>query len=304
MINHFRLKLVISLSALLVSLPVLASIGIRISSDRNKYIQYEPIEITLTLRNNTGNRLNFGESGAEGQQRGSLLLHVTDGRGNEVRQINSPEKIISNLELAAGESKQFTFPLNNFYHLSRDTTYTIYAQAGHDRLSHDYRSDSLRFEVLKAHPIWQQDFGIPAEDDDEKITTRTASIRRLSHGKDQVYCFQIEDDKYVYTVRRIADHIHGADPRGLIDGQGKVHIFLRIQSRIFLYQVYDHTGRRIQEAFYTFENQSRPRMTRDSRTGNVHVLGGRRAQRNEDYILPEDMASGERPVDVPVVEIP
>ncbi len=295
-----RLKLMVIVSFFFLSMPALASIGIEIKADQECYARYEHINISLVLRNNTGNRLDFGEMSEEGQ-RGTLHFNIQDGRGNKVQQRKDPTELISNLVLRAGETKEITFPLNNFYNLSRETTYTVHAQIAHDRLRHAYRTSGLRFEVREPHIIWRQNFGVPTEEDKE-IEHRTASIRRLSYGRKEIYCFQIEDENYVYVVNRIGRHISGANPQGLVDGHGNVHVFLRIKSRIFRYQAYNYRGDLIRERYYTFANESRPALRRDSETGAVRVGGGRRAERGQDYVLPDDTGEEAPRVGAPVLD--
>ncbi len=297
--NRFKLTVVMPL--FLLSFPALASIGIEIKADRECYALYEHIHITLKIRNNSGNRLSFGEM-SEGRRRGNLHFIIQDGRGNRIQQRKDPSELISNLVLKAGATKEITFPLNNFFNLARESTYTVHAQIGHDRLSHAYRTSGVRVEVREPHPVWRQNFGLPTEDEDNEIKHRTASIRRLRHGRKEIYCFQIEDENYVYVVNRIGRHISGANPQGLVDGNGNTHVLLRIKSRIFRYQLYNYKGDFLRERYYTFANESRPALRRDGKTGAVSVVGGRRAEQGQDYVLPGDTKDGVRPPSAPLLE--
>lgn len=283
--NRKRLGLLL-LGVTLLPLHALASIGIDISADRTRYIKYEHVNITLTLRNDTGNTLDFRSQ--EGGGTTTFFMHVQDGSGRMAQQRRNPSALIDDLVLPPGSSKSITFSLNNFYNMLQQTDYFVYAQIGHPRMTHDYRSPRIRVEVRKGFPVWGKKFGLPSADQDEMITNRTASLLRFNDREREVYCLQIEDDNFVYVVHRIAQHITGARPRGEIDAMSNIHIFLRIKSRIFMHQVYDYNGTLKQEKYYTFSEDS-PTLRRDQQTGSIRIIGGREAIRGIDYFLPDDV---------------
>ncbi len=265
--------------------PASAALGIDIAADRRRYVRYEPINLTIRLRNDTGNVLDFG---ANDRRVGHLKLEIRDGEGNPARATRDPNHLVDHLRLPAGASKHLTLALNNYFALTRQADYTVHAEIGHSRLSHDYRSNRLTLEVRNAFPVWERKFGLPGHDEDQAIVNRKASLLRFQEKDGEIYCLRIEDDNYVYSIQRIARHIIGARPRGDVDAIGNIHIFIRIKSRIFMHQAYDHQGELKQERYYTFDN-SAPTLFRDQRTGTMQVIGGRPAIRGVDYAMPEDV---------------
>ncbi len=275
-----------------------ADIGVDITFDRNRYLKYEPINVTLALRNDTGNFLEFG-SGERRQ--GTLFFNVRTGDGTMLPSMRDPSELLDDLQMPPGSTKRVTFAFNQFFSLQRQADYTIYGQIRHDRTAYDYRSPRRRIEVRKGQSVWERSFGLPGQDDQAVIKTRTAILLRFSERSRDIYCLQIEDEDYVYMVHRVARHIAGSRPRGEIDGMSNIHLFMRIESRIFMHQVYDPHGELKQERFYTFD-QGPPSLYRDSRTGRVSIVGGRRAVRGRDYMLPEDVEGALLEDGAPVLE--
>jgi len=262
-----------------------ASMAFDIRTEHERYIRYEKIKIRLVLRNDSGNNLDFGSSE---NPRGKLRLYLENGDGELILPKDDPSAMLDKLSMPSGATKTLTFTLNNYFPLTRYDHYKLYAQIGHERFNDEYRSRTIDLQVHNALTIWEKTFGIPDDNQNHKITHRKAELLRFQQPNGKIYCLRISDEDYVYIVHRLARHISHANPRGEIDARSNIHIFIRIKSRIFMYQIYNWHGERLQEKFYTFDDEESPRLQRDPETGSVNVVGGRPAARGEDYDMPDN----------------
>jgi hypothetical protein len=259
-----------------------AQLALGIDCSRHRYISYEKINLTITLRNDSGNSLEFD---------GDDLLHISviNESGDMARKLREPGTILKGLKLASGTTRSISFALNTYYAMQNESDYEVYVQVGHPRLRSDFRSNRLLVEVRSGTVVWTRTFGLPALRPNSEITSRQATLLRFQEKEGEIYCLRIEDRDSVYSVFRLARRIIGSEPEGEVDALGNIHVLLRIKARLFLYHVYSYNGELKQEKLYAIE-ETQPSLYRDPQLGKVAVIGGRPALRGVDYLLPGDTA--------------
>ena len=259
-----------------------AQIALGIDCDRHRYIAYEKINLTLTIRNDSGNTLEFATDDL-------LQVTVVDEAGELAGKLRNPGAILKELKLPSGATRSISFVLNTYYAMQNESDYEVYVQVGHPRLRSDFRSNRLLIEVRSGTVAWTRTFGLPALKPNSEITSRQATLLRFQEKEGEIYCLRIEDRDSVYSVSRLARRIIGSEPEGEIDALGNIHILLRIKARLFLYHVYTYNGELKQEKLYAID-ETQPSLYRDPDLGKVAVIGGRPALRGVDYVLPGDSA--------------
>ncbi len=267
---------------LALSLPVRAQLGINLEADRNVYVRYEPVKLTLVLRNYSGHELDFG---GLAQDSGEVVVVVSrsDIMGVEVKHLAQE---LGEFELGAGETRRLEFTLNRLVNMQPVTDYTVYAQVKHPDLGSDYRSAQVQVEVREGTAIWQRQTGVPGGDRDGVRAVRKVSMVRLHETKQDTYCLRIEDDKTVYRVVRLGPYIYGGEPQVDLDAAANTHVLMRSKARLYSHRVYDFNGRLKQEKYYIVED-GQPLLIRDDDTGRIGVSGGRPAVAGVDYTTPE-----------------
>ncbi|MBT4815777.1 MAG: hypothetical protein HON70_08770 [Lentisphaerae bacterium] len=254
-------------------------IGIALESDLNRYVRYELMQVTVTIRNYSGNSLSFG---TETSQHGQLEFLIESDGGFQAPKLDPKANPVADLILSAGETRRLTIGLNQVYDMQREGIFTVSAQIGHERLPNDYRSNSLTIEIRDGVPVWTRTFGLPSGSKTEAIQTRTASLLLFHNSERNIYCLRIEDDTMVYGITRLGPRIGGTVPACDVDAMSNIHTFIQVRSRFYSYRVYDRNAKLVQDKYYMAE-ESLPQLTRDSDVGRVMVVGGRPAVPGVDF---------------------
>ena len=254
-------------------------VGVSLRVDRQRYLRYEPVNATVTLRNYSGNSLVFGK-GEELQ--GSITFEITDPYGRDIDAFDQELNFAENLILAPGETRALRLVLNNYYNLQKPGHYRIAARVGHRRMRKDVRSDDIMVDIKKGTLVWSKQIGIPNADPAGDIRSRQVSLLIFETDDVDRYCLLVEDAKQVYGVIRLGRRILGAEPSYDVDAMSNIHILIQNQPRLYRYRVYNYNAELRQEEYYIVE-KTIPRLVRDPEVGRVSVEGGREAVAGVDY---------------------
>ena len=288
--------------AALLGLPIaaMAQLQVQVNLDRSRYIMFEPMVASVTLRNNSGNDLDFTER-SDGTETGFMLFDITDSHNKQVKPLpcceayNSKNKPCctaytrsghvnpaKGLYLAAGATRTIQVPLQKFYGLQTTGDYIVQARIGHRRLASDYLSKSVQFEIGSGQPLWERTTGIPSRDADGIIKRRTCSVNLFHSEQGDVIYLKIEDKNTVYALTRLGPGVKGVNPLCDFDSRARLHILLQVAPRLFRYRVYDLSGSLKEENIHLIA-ETVPRLHRDPDIGRVMVIGGRIAEEGIDY---------------------
>ncbi len=260
-----------------------AQVGIALEAEYTKFLRYEPVEITVLLRNYSGNTLLFG--GREGSDQGYLRFTVDSHANLTVPTLDWNANPVANLILGAGETRKLKLALNELYDLRKDGSYTIKARIGHRRLQDDYESNSITIEIQEGILVISRNVGLPAKDPATPIATMTVSVLLFQDERGSIYCLRAEDKNFVYGTVRLGPRIAAADPQLDADAASDIHVFFQTRPRLFSYSVYTITNKKLelrQQRYYVPEPDL-PRLSRA--TGYLKVVGGRPAKEGTDYRL-------------------
>jgi len=259
----------------------LAQLGIALESNFDRYLRYEPIEITVVIRNYSGNTLVFSDEGST--NRGHLFFTIETHGNAPVKRVDSRANPVTDLVLGAGETRELSLALNTIYDLQNEGGYTVTAQIGHRRLPNDYQSNPITFEVREGIPIVTRNLGLPSTSSTAAIQALKASLLLFNDGKGALYCLRVEDDTNVYGTVRLGPQIAGAPPQMDADAASDIHVLLQSAPRLYSYSVYTIKNREVrlrQQRFYVAETDV-PTLTREP--GYLKVINGRPAVEGEDY---------------------
>lgn len=263
-----------------------AQISVSIKTDRKHYLRYEPVEITVQLRNYSGNTLIFGDE--EGTNRGYLRFLVERAEGQELRPLRQGLNPVADLILGAGESRQIALNLNQFFDLRAEGSYTVTAQVGHKRLPSDFRSQPVSIDVREGVPVITRNLGLPQVDGGADIKTITASLLLFHDGEGWLYCLRAETDDAVLGTVRLGPQISGSQPQMDADAASDIHVLVQVQSRLCLYAVYalSDVGLKLRQRRYYKPDEFGPRLTQAP--GYLKVVGGTVAQEGVDVQVPPE----------------
>ena len=229
-------------AVLVFSLCSYAQIGMNLKAEKERYLRYEPIELTLTLRNYSGNTLIFGRDDKSGVEQGRLAFLIKMHDGSTVNPLAGAINPLAGLVFSPGETKELKLTINQFYDLQKDDFYNVSAYVEHKRMSKAFMSNSVSFEVREGTLITSKIIGLPTASDDDMIKTITASLMRFNDGQDDVYCLRIEDEKTVFGTFRIGPCITGSTPQLDADEASAIHVLVQVRARLYCYSVYSIIG--------------------------------------------------------------
>jgi len=255
-----------------------AQLNISISTDREKYLRYEMVQVEITLSNFSGNSLIFSRE----DPTGFLRLYVETKEGSRMQAYDPKANLAEGLILGTGATQRLKVPLNNLYNIQKEGLYVIYAVIGHPRLAEDYRSELLTLQIIGGLPIWSHDIGLPNSDPDTRIKTRKVSLLVFPDKKNDLYALQVEDQDLVYGIIRLGNKISGSPPQCNVDALSHIHVLFMTKPRLFDYRVFDYNLQPKINKYYVI-GSSIPTLIRDQELGRVMVTGGREATAGIDF---------------------
>jgi hypothetical protein len=303
---------ILTVLSVLLTMNTYGQVTMKLVLDRDHYIQYEPANLQLTLRNDSGRSLVFGSSPESG---GYMTFDVRDLRGNIVRRMMTDKRDLKNrvvlntngrpkrvpvplnpvngLRLSAGVQRSVVVPLNQFFDIQAPGHYEVSARVSHPLLSKDFVSEKVKFQVHGGVSVVEKLVGSGDVGIDGMIPMRRCTIIKCHIEKFDQLALKIEDDKVVYTVQRLGLGASGVVPEIDVDARSHLHILMQVASRLFEYQVYTLEGERKQRHVYVVE-KSVPRLIRDPDVGRVMVAGGTLGIAGVDYNVAESAATTSR----------
>ncbi|MCK5843341.1 MAG: hypothetical protein KAG97_01455 [Victivallales bacterium] len=283
--RHFR-RLVLSLAffaTFLLVFTVRAQIAVSMGLDRKGYVRYERILAKVAFRNYTGRSLAFGKTK---DLRGSIsfLLIAPNGKRLKLRKGNF--NYLEGKILKPGATEQIIVPVSDMYNVTKPGSYSLHAVISHPILSSAYKSNETSFSVFNGIVVWKRLVGVPDvlnERPGKKIKSREVKILNFYDGMKKLYALKIEDAEYVYALRRLQEDVDSDMPDVEIDGLSKVHIFIQISAKVFVYFVYDLNGNLVSFDRYRRDASGNPRLVRDKQEGTISIMGGVRALKGRDF---------------------
>ena len=266
-----------------------ADVVMRLSIPRNYYMQYEPVMLTLTLRNSSGQALIFG---SEAEFKGYLGIEATDIHARPIKG-NNNKVDLRGLILKPGVDQSIRINLGKWLNVTRLGTYRIKLFVSHPMLKNEYESNMVTFTVSPGRVFWSKTFGIPKLDTSkmgEPAVQRTYNIKALQ-DKSEVYLFLfIEDADKIYSIKKIGMLLGHEHPKCEVDMINRLHILLPLSPKVFQYMVFDWNGQREVNKVYRTA-QDIPVLFRNPTNGEVKVVGGETAHEGVDYteekLMPE-----------------
>jgi hypothetical protein len=281
---NIKLKIFLSLTILgTIAFISSAQLAMSVKMNRSNYLQYETVYTKVTIRNNSGHAIVFGD---DKRLRGKLLFKIIDKERKPILPLN--EKLSYPMEgviIEAGQSKEFVVPISRFYNLKRCDTYRMYAYVEHNMFEDLYRSNDVTFEVDKGTVAWVKSVGIPefmSSGKREKVAKRNYKLVTLSEGSQKSNYLVIDDKKRIYSVIFLSYELGEERISHEVDGISRLHLLVPMSPKIFVYLIIDITGKIDEEAVYK-RTRTVPALVRAPDSGKVYITGGAKARKDIDY---------------------
>lgn len=276
------LKLFILILSFISTNSLYSQVQISIDLERLKYIQHEPIDMTISVVNDTGSQLIFGKNG------GKIEFLVLSELNNFSKRINSYKENFNpanGLILGAGETKKMTVRINKHFDLGRALRYRVKARISHPRLQNALETkDPLNFEVAEGQTIETRSFGLTDVTDPQKIITRKYTILGFHQNRNSIYCIKFHDSKWIYALHRLGPKVRGVPLRHDIDSFSNIHTLTQLEPKVFSHVIFSPDGKKQQELIYRASFDNVPRLHRDPEIGKISVRDGLKAIEGIDFI--------------------
>ena len=277
-----RMEWAALLAVLLLPGALFAQIGMSLKLNRSNYMQFEPVLACVSLRNDTGRALVFGD---DPRLQGFLLFEVTDNGGRQVARRAGKDISVNGLVLRPGEIKHMVIPISQYYNLDKNGSYRVHAYISHSMLPHEYKSNDVKIMIEPGVEVWKRNVGVPEvtkEAQDKMIRERTYSIRILMENSAKIYYLVIEDSRDVYAVLRIGKQYGIEQYKVDIDMLSRIHLLMPITSKVFQYLTFELDGTNTANKFLKTD-RTIPSLLRDPESGRVFVAGGSPAVAGVDF---------------------
>ncbi len=273
-------------SLFLLCLSAQGQVALQLKLKDTRFLRYEPIDVTLTIRNNSGNTLIFSDADVNN---GRIFFEVRGQNGKISKSFDKSTNPASGLILAAGDTRELRISINMLHDMQKEDTYSITAYLNHDRLSRTHLSNTIDLEVVEGLRITERNVGLQAEDDSSVIKSIQLLLLLFDGKEEKLYCLRAQDEENVYAVFRLGPYISGSKPQLEIDGSSSIHIFIQVRPRLYSYLIYGFVGRNLrlrQQRYYVADNGT---PTLDRQTGFLRIVHARIAKEGTDYrTLAED----------------
>ena len=226
------LKQLLLLVLLALFLPLDAKVGISLTFNRRRYMVYEQIYACVTIRNDSGKPLLFGE---RPELTGFILFDIRDSRQRLIPQRKNTEIPTYGLLIGPGEIKRMIIPLQDYYDLSKPDTYCIHVYTGHNQLVNEYRSKDQLINVSSGSVVWSKTVGLPEQDvkNPKDRTLRTYSICRMDGDREKYYYLRVEDDGRIFAVTRIGTYLAYMKYTAHVDMLSRIHLLMPVGPRVY-----------------------------------------------------------------------
>ncbi|MBR7120788.1 MAG: hypothetical protein IKC94_00920 [Lentisphaeria bacterium] len=275
----------------LAALPVSGQLSVSLRFNRSVYMTHEQVYACITIRNDSGRPLLFGE---RPELQGFILFDIRDQNNRLIQRIPGAELQAKGLYIAPGEIKNVVVPLHRYYNLKRAGTYQVHVYISHNNLPREFRSRNAILRISNGAVVWRKEVGLPRDsgNDDGPAVSRVYSILKLETNREKFYYLRVEDNGRIYAVTRIGQVLAYMEYEVQVDMLSRIHLLMPVAPRIFHYMSFNADGI-IQENSYWKTSGTIPMLHRDPRTGVVSRMGGAPARKGVDY---DDPVSGQETV--------
>jgi len=270
-----------------------AQLQVDIKLKRTLYISYEPILITVSLTNLTGNPLPLRD--ADGNHWFGFQVETLDGRPIAPRSSNYDNEP---LVLDAGQKLTRTVNLTPLFPIGEFGGYRIRAAIYAETLKRSFDSPSLNIEITDGRPVFEKTLGIP---EGMQGAGETRNVTVLTHrlpNSTQLY-IRIENAKggTVFCTHRLGRLVSYGTPEILVDDKNQIHILQNVAPKVFLYSHIGLNGEVVARKTYN-QIVKRP-ILHAGEDGKMQVIGAREIDPSAKAAAPPVPSLSDRPVPLP-----
>lgn len=242
-------------------------LAVQVHCDRDTFLVYEPIEVTVTVQNYSGRAVRVEEN----EQASWLSFVITDEGNGVIPPVRKPDMQTA-FEIQPRQAVSRKIDLVPLYELRERGNYRV--QAIVTALGSSVASAPFRLSLTNGRELWSRLVGLPSQGaGPDEYRTYSLLARRGEHADSLYACVADESRQIVYSLVALGSFLGTAPPQELVDGSANLHILFQNGPRSFGYASIDPSAKvLLREAYSDF--QSSPRLVLEN--GKVSVAGGER----------------------------
>lgn len=277
---------ILLLNLLLFStLQLSGQLNVGLSFNRSRYMRYEHIFACVTIRNDSGRPLLFGQ---RPELQGFILFDIRDNRNRPVPKREGKEFSAQGLYIAPGEVKNLVIPLHQYYKLDKAGDFKIHVYVSHNRIPREYRSKDILIRIFNGAVIWEKSVGLPSRTGDnmDELIERKYSISKVEGERVKYYYLTVEDDGKIYAVTRLGMVLAHMKFDAQVDMLSRIHLLMPVGPRVYHYLAFNANGMNLENSYWK-TTDTEPVLYRDPKSGTVVRVGGAPARKGVDYADPK-----------------
>jgi len=248
--------------------PLHAQLQVSMEIKRHFLMVYEPIMVTVTIKNLAGRDVTLTDSPTQSW----FGFQINRADGQLVPPLD-PNYRLEPLTIAAGETIKRRLMLNSLFPVHELGLYRIRAVVYFSAMEKYFQSSLANLELSEGKTIWQQTVGVPDGMPGAGGTRRLSLLSFRQAEYTYIYA-RVEDvdGGVVYAATPLGRVIAGLEPDVQVDLKNNLHVMQVAGAKSYRYTCLSVNGEVLAQANY-FSVKERPTLRRNA-AGTVTVLGG------------------------------
>lgn len=252
-----------------------AQLSVQLRADKDVFLLYESIPLSISLRNNTGRNVELLGGDADGW----LDFIVTDEAGRMMKG-HGGVRTEGNVLIPATQTLNRKIDVLPLYNIRQRGTYRVQARVRQGALH--ALSAPVTVVVVQGREIWKQTIPLPVTEKRDEYRTYALLTHRTMREDVLHVSVQDEPNDLIYGLIPLGGLIPFSEPDVRIDKHGHLHLLYKGAPYAYSYVHIDPQAQVIERATYS-DKISRPRLAVN--TGMVSVLGGTQTHPRPERIM-------------------
>lgn len=254
-------------------------LAVQAKTDKDTFLLYEPIPVTVGLRNLTGRTIQL-----TGSADTPWLNFVIADEGGSLLGAAGELKTEESVLIPPGQTVSRKVDILPLYDLRRRGNFTVQARVEQGGIQ--AISMPVKIVIVNGRELWTQTVALPVADQKEDEYRTYSLIARRGDKEDLLHiCVKDEPHQLVYGVIGLGGYIPLAEPEARVDRNGHLHVLYPGGPRAYGYVHVDPQARIIERAVYA-DRSSKPRLVIND--GAVSVRGGEQTEPRAERVMTQE----------------
>lgn len=266
---------------LALALSAQAQISVELILDQEQFLRDESLPVKVRILNRSGQTLRFGPT----TDWLSFNIEMRDGK---VVQKGGQLASIGEFSLESSMVATRVVDLSSAFNFDIPGRYNMTATVRVPEWKDEFASKSKAFEIVRGTKLWEQEFGVPAENGSPEV--RKYILQQAQYQKKLMLYLRVtdRDERYAFRCFPVGPLVSFNRPEAQVDRASNLHLLFQTGARSFRYAVYDPSAELRVRQYHEYA-RSRPALRMNDK-GGIFVAGGTR-RILEDDVPPPAMAS-------------